>query len=248
MSSDLIAQLQKFYHGFELSQPQGNNAFSYDLRKQRAIYVPPAIAGTPGNLTVGEQPAFCEVEDGSERICRGLKNFIYYRRPHQHVFFFDNHNHAFFFWMVANAAGLLPAGSHLLHVDQHRDMRKPLETPPFDLETLPGALPLAFHYCQQALNVGNFIHPALDLGLFSDVQMIDNSAAFREAVPGAFILDIDVDIFAPEMSYIDDRIKIERIRDYLRHAEIVTVATSPYFIDQKQAISIIKRLFAENDC
>ena len=75
---------------------------------------------------------------------------------------------------------------------------------------------LARHYCGIFLDTprGNFIKPALSMGLFSQVEMIDTSAAFEKPLPDEFVLDIDIDIFA----------------------------TSPYFMNQHDAIYITREL------
>ncbi|MCH9008957.1 hypothetical protein IIA29_13310 [candidate division KSB1 bacterium] len=52
------------------------------------------------------------------------------------------------------------------------------------------------------------------MGLFSQVEMIDSSAAFEKPLPDEFVLDIDIDIFA----------------------------TSPYFMNQHDAIYITREL------
>ena len=133
----------------------------------------------------------------------------------------------------------------LLHVDQHTDMREPPVSPP---AASPGDLTIAAacRYARDVLNVGNFIRPALDLGLFSDVQIIDSSAAFDESVPERVVLDLDMDIFSDDMAYIDEELKLERIRAWLERSPFVTVATSPFFMPQERAIALIRTLFASD--
>jgi len=45
------------------------------------------------------------------------------------------------------------------------------------------------------------------------------------------------------MDYIPKEKKIEQIRKYLLKAKFVTIATSPFFIDQNKAIKTIKTIF-----
>lgn len=59
----------------------------------------------------------------------------------------------------------------------------------------------------------------------------------------SIILDIDLDIFAHEMDYISNKIKLKRIRELLPRADLITIATSPYFIDQKTALKFLKMIF-----
>ncbi|MFT7538714.1 MAG: hypothetical protein ACI9F2_000865, partial [Lysobacterales bacterium] len=58
-----------------------------------------------------------------------------------------------------------------------------------------------------------------------------------------YILDIDIDIFSDQMNYIDNFLKLKCIKEYIKKASVITVATSPYFIDQYKAIDYIKLLF-----
>jgi hypothetical protein len=56
------------------------------------------------------------------------------------------------------------------------------------------------------------------------------------------ILDVDLDFRAPEMG-IEKHLKtIEKIKELISKSNIVTIATSPYFLDQKVAIPIIDGL------
>ncbi|MDR0369207.1 MAG: UPF0489 family protein [Candidatus Peribacteria bacterium] len=56
-----------------------------------------------------------------------------------------------------------------------------------------------------------------------------------------YILDIDLDFFAPEMG-----IKLEaclpKLKTLMQNAEYITIATSPYFLDQKLAIELIYQI------
>jgi len=236
-----IKPLQTFYSGFEITLAVGNNAFSYDLRKNRKIYVPPLIQGSLPELQTGARTVFSEIEDGVEKNRIGLKNFIYYPYQGKDIFIFDNHNHAFFFWLAGYLQGKIKPGLPLVHIDQHSDMREPDVYADFTLNSNLDLLNV-FDYTNQMLNVGNFIQPVLRLGLFSDVQIIDSSTSFEQDIPEKFILDIDLDIFSEEMAYIDNDIKIEKIRRYISKANFITISTSPYFIDQKYTISMLYKL------
>jgi hypothetical protein len=55
----------------------------------------------------------------------------------------------------------------------------------------------------------------------------------------SYILDIDVDFWDGKENYESD---FEIIRSLIPHAKLVTIATSPYFMDQKKAIEIIKAI------
>ncbi|MCB0293008.1 MAG: hypothetical protein KDH97_22325, partial [Calditrichaeota bacterium] len=97
-------------------------------------------------------------------------------------------------------------------------------------------------YANFELNVGNFIRPALALGIFSEMRLVDSSSAFERRYDAPYVLDIDVDIFAPEMDYIDPAYKLSKIREYIRGADFITIATSPFFIDQALALKVVRAL------
>ena len=102
---------------------------------------------------------------------------------------------------------------------------------------------MIFQYTNYVLNVGNFIQPALDTGLISSVEMINSITAFDNPIPEKFILDIDMDIFAPELDFMDNSIKLMKLQSYIKIASFITIATSPFFIDQSLAINYINQLF-----
>jgi len=228
------------YRGFRIDAPLGNNAFSYDERSQKSIYVAPLEKGGLESLScleVSGEVAFCESDEGEEQCCHGLKSFLELEVSGKKVYIFDNHNHAFYFWSKALREGLFSKGMLLVHVDQHKDMREPEEY----IGSVENEAEV-FDYTNYVLNVGNFIKPALKLDMFKDVFIIDSSSAFRERIDEDIVLDIDMDIFSDDMAYISFDMRLERIRELYSQASVVTIATSPYFIDQAKAIELIKRI------
>lgn len=238
-----IDQLIKLYSGFYIKDEKGNNTFSLADRKQKEIFVLALKQGSFADLRVGNQIVFSEFFEGKEINCCGLENFIYVPFNDKHVFVFDNHNHAFVFWFWGYLQGIFKAGQRLVHIDQHKDTREPAEH--LDASLDQWSLKQVFDYTQDVLNVGNFISPALKAGLFSEVDILDNESAFRSIIKPAEVLDLDMDIFSPEMDYIDRVLKIKVVREYFQQAKLITIATSPYFIDQDKVIDLIKELFSE---
>jgi hypothetical protein len=57
------------------------------------------------------------------------------------------------------------------------------------------------------------------------------------------ILNIDLDFFAPELDYIDYQYKVSYIQEKACHAQFITIATSPFFIEQKRAIQALQDIF-----
>jgi hypothetical protein len=151
----------------------------------------------------------------------------------------DNHNHAFYFWNEALAQGRLRPEALLVHVDQHRDTRVPEQ--PYRGATLEDA----FRYTNFHLNVGNYIVPSQQCGLVGDIQMVTSEDALRSRaglLQRNKILNIDLDFFAADMSYIDFDLAARFIASHLATASLVTIATSPFFIGQADAIRVLQDL------
>ena len=242
MNSFDIPFLKNFYHGFHITASCGNNAFSYSKRNNKKIFVPPVSDEDLDSLAVGENIAFSECEADQEQNYFGLKHFLYLRHGDKDIVIVDNHNHVFFFWVYALTRGTIFPGGTLVHVDQHKDTRDPQDPPGFVLEEA-SALDKAFHYTNFVLNVGNFIQPAVQLGIFSKLEMIQNRSDFEKDPLVDFVLDIDMDIFARDMQYIDEAYKIKKLKKLIAQSKLITIATSPFFMDQSEAIRIIKQLF-----
>ncbi|MBC2576699.1 UPF0489 family protein [Peptostreptococcus canis] len=230
------------YGGFYIEKPVGNNMFSFEKRKVKKIYVPQLVRANFNDIEIGEIPNFVEIEDGLEKACMGLKNMyeivdsdIYKGKK---IYVFDNHNHSFFFWCKLLNEGIFEKGITLVHVDQHKDMREPLnfDVDIFDLEDVK-------RYTNEVLNVGNFIKPAIYHDIFSNLVMVDSSYGMELEIPGNYVLDLDLDFFSKDMDYIDFEYKLYRVREYIENADIITIATSPYFIEQDRAIKVLKMLF-----
>ena len=57
-----------------------------------------------------------------------------------------------------------------------------------------------------------------------------------------YILDIDVDFWAPEMGIGEFDRTIQKTRQLIAGANVVTIATSPCFMDQERAVEIVRKL------
>lgn len=228
------------YEGFFIEEPVGNNIFSYEERSNKKIFVPKLIKGTLEDVHLGEHIVFNEIdEDENKEIkAKGLENLVEYRVDDKVVYIFDNHNHAFYFWMKSLKENLFTRGCKLVHVDQHKDMREP-DNYDVDEENLDDV----FRYTNKVLNVGNFIKPALYKGIFSEVVIIDSSYGFDIEIEGEYVLDIDLDIFSKDMDYIPYDLRINKIKKLINNSKVITIASSPYFIEQDYAIKVLKELF-----
>ncbi|MDB8805808.1 UPF0489 family protein [Romboutsia sp. 1001216sp1] len=226
------------YKGFYIDRPMGNNIFSYEERSNKSIFVPSLIEGTLEDVTVGEEIVFNEIDEDKEIKAKGLKNMVFYKTEDKDIYIFDNHNHALYFWINSLKSNKFKKGCKLVHVDQHKDMREP-ENYNVDMNSLDDV----FRYTNEVLNVGNFIQPALKHNIFSEVIIIDSSYGFEMDIEGEYVLDIDLDIFSKDMEYISYDKRISKIKELIKGAKVITIASSPFFIDQEYAIKVLKELF-----
>lgn len=235
-------ELKQFYQGFYINEPVGNNVFSFEKRQNKRIYVPELIRGDLRDVDIGEEIVFSEIIDGREKNSCGLNRFVYWSHDGKDIFIFDNHHHSFSFWVFGLLTGKILEGLSLVHIDQHKDTRQPdeyLEKGFWKGKTIAESC----SYANRVLNVGNFIDPALKSGMFCDLIMVDHEKAFDKNVSGSFVADIDLDIFSSEMSYIPFEKKVSFIREVIDESSFVTIATSPHFIEQSDAIKILKDIF-----
>ena len=203
------------YIGFYIDKPIGNNIFSYEDRENKKIYVPKLIEGTLDDVSIGEEIVFNEIDEDIEIKAKGLKNMIIYKYQDKDVYIFDNHNHAFYFWIKSLKKGNFTKGCKLVHVDQHKDTREP-ENYNVDID---------------------------NIDIFSEVIIIDSSYGFNLDIEGEYVLDIDLDIFSKDMDYIPYDLKVSKIKDLIKKAKVITIASSPFFIEQDYAIKVLKELF-----
>lgn len=226
------------YIGFYINEPTGNNIFSYEDRINKSIYVPKLIEGTLDDVKVGDKVVFNEIDFEEEINAIGLKNMVKYNFKEKDVYIFDNHNHAFYFWIKSLNKGMFNRGCKLVHIDQHKDMREPDN---YDVKI--NDIDDVFRYTNYTLNVGNFIKPALYHDIFSEAIIIDSTYGLEMNVEGEIVLDIDLDIFSKDMEYMSYDLRINKIKEYIERAKVITIASSPFFIEQDYAIKVLKELF-----
>ena len=203
-------------------------------------------------------------ETKTEYNIAGIKNFLFTEKNGKKIYIFDNHNHAFYFIsceiideakILNNIKGhilnnyikkdiKIPKTKIMIHFDQHKDMRRAstsLEEIMRDTKksciTDKDYLSI---YTNYTLNVGSFITPLIENNFIKDVFIVDSTYSMDELSKNIdlyddVILDIDLDFFSSDMDYIDNNLKIELIKKCYDKANIVTICTSPYFIEFERA-------------
>jgi arginase family enzyme len=143
----------------------------------------------------------------------------------------DNHDHAMFFWHQHINQDHFSASSFkrfvVLHIDQHSDIK----------EVTHGEY-----------NVGNFITHALSSRLIDECIQVRTETALHsiqklDFADYNYILDIDVD-FRERKTDKEIEADTEIVRKLMQDSCLITIATSPYFLDHDKAIKIVKRLLS----
>ncbi len=236
-------EIKYYQEGFYITKDISNNSFSFDLRSKdplgkTEIFVPRCVHGFIDDVAISNNIAIQEYNENNELITGyGIKNFINTLVYAKETVIVDNHNHSFYFWYQALYNKTIKKGCTLIHIDQHSDLRSPAVF----LDTL--SLNHIFEYTNTYLNVGNYIIPAIKTSLIQKVVQIRTETKLFEQELLCYkntILNIDIDFFY-------DSSNLERKKDVIiklaKNASFITIALSPFFIDQKTAINILNFLF-----
>jgi UPF0489 domain len=229
-----------------LDKNLGNNAFAWDERTAKygsspTLTVPSTIDGTIDDVQIGSDIVFEEIEDGQLRSCVGLEYFVHidmiYSSDHPTIppiTIFDNHNHALYYWIDAMKRSIIQPGCELIHIDEHSDLWA--NEYKLDLQKALVDEMYGWNFANLSCNVGNYILPAIESGLIGNMIRIENEYqidSYMDYIPAEnSILNLDLDIFAPELDHIDEVKKIKIIKNLLKRVKYITIATSPYFIEQ----------------
>jgi hypothetical protein len=166
----------------------------------------------------------------------------------ENTIIFDNHNHALYFWIDALRKWIITPGFELIHIDEHSDLWE--NDYELDLEKAKQNPDYAWDFTNLSCNVGNYILPAIDAGLINNVLRIENEYQIDTYIDYSplenSVLNLDLDIFNPELDHIPEKKKIQIIRNLIPKVKYVTIATSPYFIDQWKSIQMLQKIFQKN--
>jgi UPF0489 domain len=241
----------QYIEPFILDASVWNNKLSFEEREKLqdwtpSLFIPSIKIWSSSEIEIWEEIVFEEVEDGVIKSCRWLKNFIRLWDSPIPTTIFDNHNHALYFWIESIHEGILKPWFELIHIDEHSDLW-PNEFH-LDTERALRDLNYAWEFTNFSCNVGNYIVPAKESGIIWNMIRIENDFQvdeYMEYLPWEnTVLNIDLDFFAPEMEFIDDEKKYRLIRHLMTKVSCITIATSPFFIDQKRAISTLSKILS----
>ena len=142
----------------------------------------------------------------------------------------------------------------LIHIDQHSDCWE--NGNHLNLDWNKDELEKVFHFWNKKCNVGNFIPPALESRIITNQIQIRSTTALQNLKIDKnknFILDIDLDFC---LNWIDrNKVNNEAVKllkgkfdKFWKSALCITIATSPYFLDQKEAIYLVNTLLSYPIC
>lgn len=236
-----------YQKSFYINTEVGNNALSYKKRKNKQLFVPSLKdISDISQIKLWEKIVFEDFDfDGKLLSARGLEYFYHISWQETPLYLFDNHNHAFYFWYLAQSQKIIWENNILYHIDEHADMRTPEKILSYE-DTKD--LQKVFEYTNFHLNVGNYIVPAIQNNLIKEVIQIRNETNvleydFSKSISRDIILNLDLDFFEPALDYIDYELKKKVVLDIARKAKVITVATSPFFIDQDLALKVFRDVF-----
>ena len=233
------------YGWFMLKGNYWNNVFWYQLDSNQELWVPYLKEVNYDDLKNGwillwNSPVFSEVNwEWKLQYYSWLDAFYCFDWNWVPVYIFDNHNHAFAFWWREVLKWVIRRWLLLLHIDQHSDMNDNefcLENETWEEITV---------FSNQFCNVWNFIRPAIDCWLLCDVKQLRTEQwllCFNKPHED-YLLDIDLDYWDESMWISDFQWTIKKVKILAWSARMITIATSPYFLNQERAIELIKNIF-----
>ncbi len=255
---------------FYITEPFWNNAFSYNKRPNKKLYVPNLIKiNNLNDVKFWDQIVFEDYDFKWKLVsCTWLKNFYEIdleqiqgrfnsssEWQNKKIYLFDNHNHAYFFWHKARFDGIIWNNSTLYHIDEHTDLRDPWIY--LEQEELKD-LKRIFEYTNY-VDVWNYIIPAIHDWLIKEMHQIRSESELNALAPlikgelkgdsalysqkPNIILNLDLDFFQPKLDYINYNLKKEVVQCLIKKASLITVSSSPFFIDQNLALKVFRDLF-----
>ncbi len=226
-----------------ITDPIWNNEFHYNERialwSKGKIFVTNIIQWTGEDLEEWSEIVFEEIENGQVKSCTWLKHFLQTEYKGIPTYIFDNHNHALFFRYRYTKQFEDTKPFVVIHIDQHADTKENKNS----FNAAHASRQEVMNFTSLGCNVGNFLTSAKDAWIIKEIIQIRSQYALHNMETLDFhtynyILDIDVD-FREWKSHEEIKHDSRIIRKIVDNICLITIATSPYFMDQKKAIEII---------
>ena len=238
--------LEQFYNGFYLDKESANSQISNCKTSLRIAPIKKVDKYEYLEIDY-EHFAFAE----NDEYFHWLKNFLWIEKSDfPPIFIFDNHNHAITFrYNIIYGKKIINV--ELIHIDQHSDCWKNKNH--LELNRKDDELEKVFHFWNEKCNVGNFILSALESGIITSQVQIRSTATLQDLQTDKnqnFILDIDLDfcldwINRNKVNQETVRLLKNKFDEFWKYALWITIATSPYFLNQELAIKIVEELLTK---
>jgi len=233
-----------FKWDFFLEEKTGNNALSYKERYNKKLYIPALIKWDLSDVKIWNKVVFEDFSFENEHEIVSsiwLENYVEMSYDNTPLYVFDNHNIALYFWYKHYFESDFDKWVTLVHIDEHSDLRPCPDASDFsDIER-------AYENSVKICNVGNYIEPSIRDWLIKEVIQIRSEENINnfdlEKINWDIILNLDLDFFSPHLDYIDYELKKKIILETAKTAKLITVSTSPFFINQELAIKVLRDIF-----
>ncbi len=208
---------------FVIKYPEGNASFA-ELGDE--MFVPSIIEGDENDIVLGTETVFVDVSEGLS--CKGLEKFVCGRTASGiPVFVCDNHNFVLEAWQL-----LKDQKPNLVHIDQHRDEAECLCGKDGEVHQTR-----ICDYIDYAVK-NEWVTPQfLSFIESGDLKQLEKIPATNK------IANIDIDIFEPECTILSLEEKVKIITKAASGASLITIATSPGFIEPGLSARIAKLLW-----
>ena len=207
---------------FTTEYPNGNTSFA---EEGTALHIAEICAGNQDDIRLGTKTAFLDANDSINEC--GIDKYIigHTTNTGTPIFICDNHNVVLEAWQL-----LKKDCPTLAHIDQHRDNATATQLDSLHHTRICDYIDFAIKH--------NWIKKDI-------ISIIESGDLIKlPLIPAENkICNIDLDIFAPECTVLSDEEKIDIIYKAAFNCSLITIATSPGFIDQHRAIDIAKLLW-----
>lgn len=234
---------------FYIDSEAWNNALSYSERwESPKLWVPELVSWKFEDAKIWDKVVFEDFSMTSDVLmsCKGLDKYLRIPYKDKEIILVDNHNIVLYFWYEARQRRIIWNWCELIHIDEHSDLWKNDFTisceDSKDLEKV-------FEFVNYKCNVWNYILPAEKEGIIWQIHQIRSEHSLLEyenkEIDRDIILNIDLDFWNPTLDFIDNDLKNRVTKKYIEKAKVITVATSPFFIEQELALKVFRELFEQ---
>jgi len=243
--------LEQFYNGFYLDKEGANSQIS---NCETSLRVAPIKKVDKYEYLEIDRKHFAFAEKNKNweiEYFHWLKNFLWIEKSgFPPIFVFDNHNHAIVLrYNIIYDKNFKDI--ELIHIDQHSDNRE--NKYHFELNRKENELEKVFNFCNQKCDVGNFIPPAIESGIITNQIQVRSTTTLQNLGIEKyqnFILDIDLDfcldwINRNKINQESVKLLKDKFDKIWKYTLWITIATSPYFLDQEVAIKIVEELLTK---